>query len=211
MGGMAAQIPIKGDEAANQQAMERVYADKKREALAGHDGTWVAHPGLIPIALDAFDQYMPGANQLDKIPDSVTITSEDLLKVPAGDITETGVRNNISVALLYLESWLMGNGCVPIRYLMEDAATAEICRAQLWQWLKFSAPLADGSKLNATLMHKWMNEEYKLLIDEYDKAGRRTDSLATAKELLEKMIFNVSFDEFLTTQAYPYLIHTKDH
>lgn len=207
MGGMAAQIPIKGDEKANQEAMARVFADKQREALAGHDGTWVAHPGLIPIAFEAFEEIMPQANQLSKIPDVSNISSQDLLSVPPGKITEIGVRTNITVALLYLESWLMGNGCVPIRNLMEDAATAEICRAQLWQWLKFSALLSNGSVLNASLLQRLFLEEYDLLFQINTKEGRSTESLATARTLLEEMVFNASFNDFLTNPAYPYLIN----
>lgn len=209
MGGMAAQIPIKGNEAANREAMDRVYADKKREALAGHDGTWVAHPGLIPIALEAFDEIMPQANQLNKTPDERHITAKDLLSVPNGDISEAGVRNNITVALLYLEAWLSGNGCVPIRNLMEDAATAEICRAQLWQWLKFSAALSNGHKLTAPLLHQWIEEEYDSLLQNYRDKQSDSESLTRAKDLMEQMIFNESFDEFLTNLAYPYLILVK--
>jgi malate synthase len=202
MGGMAAQIPIKGDEQANKEAMDRVAADKRREVLAGHDGTWVAHPGLIPIALEAFDEMMPMANQLTKIPDVSKITAQDLLSVPAGDITEQGVRNNITVALLYLNAWLSGNGCVPIRNLMEDAATAEICRAQLWQWLRFTASLSNGSKLTAALLHQWIDDEYDILLQDDGNEQSGSESLITAKKLLEQMIFSEFFDEFLTNQAY---------
>jgi malate synthase len=209
MGGMAAQIPIKGDNKANQEAMERVYEDKLREALAGHDGTWVAHPGLIAIALEAFDQIMPQPNQLTKIPAGVDILSQDLLAVPEGDITETGVRNNIIVALLYLESWLLGNGCVPIRNLMEDAATAEICRAQLWQWVHFNALLSNGEHLTPSLMHLWLDEEFDKLLIQLANKNQNTQALIIAKELLENMIFNANFDDFLTTKAYPYLINPR--
>lgn len=202
MGGMAAQIPIKGDEKANEEAMERVYNDKLREAVAGHDGTWVAHPGLIPVALRAFDEFMPQANQLTKIPDSTSIDAGDLLSVPKGEITELGVRSNIRVALLYLEAWIEGNGCVPIRNLMEDAATAEICRAQLWQWLKFSARLNNGGQLTPALLHQWIDEEY-------DSVSSGTKSLIIAKQLMEQMVFNPSFDEFLTQRAYPHLMSAK--
>ena len=202
MGGMAAQIPIKGDDKANEEAMERVYNDKLREALAGHDGTWVAHPGLIPVALSAFDELMPQANQLTKIPDIRSIEAGDLLSVPIGEITEQGVRNNIRVALLYLEAWIEGNGCVPIRNLMEDAATAEICRAQLWQWLKFSARLNNGGQLTPALLHQWIDEEY-------DSISSGTKSLITAKQLMEQMVFSPSFDEFLTQRAYPHLMSAK--
>ncbi len=210
MGGMAAQIPIKHDEQANQRAMDQVYADKKREVLAGHDGTWVAHPGLIPVALKAFDEFMPAANQLDNIPEG-QISEADLLAVPEGEITEQGVRGNIVVGILYLESWLKGNGCVPIRNLMEDAATAEICRAQLWQWLKFSASLNNGSKLTSELVQRWIDEEYEHLNDEYHEAGKNSDYLKMTKELFEQMIFNQRFDDFLTIKAYSHLIKPKDY
>ena len=209
MGGMAAQIPVKQDEKANQEAMARVYADKQREAQAGHDGTWVAHPGLIPIALEAFDKYMPEANQLSKMPDVSALSSRDLLAVPAGDVSEQGVRTNITVALLYLESWLTGNGCVPIRNLMEDAATAEICRAQLWQWLKFSARLSDGNVLNPALLQRFFEEEYQLLHAQHLKEERPTEALSKADTLLRKMVFDPVFCDFLTTQAYDNLINQK--
>ena len=141
MGGMAAQIPIKNDPAANQAALEKVRQDKLREVWAGHDGTWVAHPGLVPVAREVFDTYMPFPNQIDKKPvtESRTISSADLLTVPEGAITQEGLNRNIDVGLQYLATWLCGNGCVPIYNLMEDAATAEISRAQVWQWIKYEA------------------------------------------------------------------------
>lgn len=206
MGGMAAQIPIKGNEQANQEAMERVYADKRREALAGHDGTWVAHPALIPIALKAFDEVMPAANQLSRVPDVSHLRAHDLLSVPVGEITQAGIRTNITVGLLYLEAWLDGNGCVPIRNLMEDAATAEICRAQLWQWLKFSALLNDGTQLTASLLQQWFDDEYNVIVHDRGLSQNSSKSLTTAKVLMEDMIFNESFDDFLTTKAFPHLI-----
>lgn len=206
MGGMAAQIPIKGDEKANQDAMNLVFTDKEREVKAGHDGTWVAHPGLIPVALEAFNKIMPQANQLSKMVDASAITAKDLISVPQGEITEKGVRTNISVALLYLESWLTGNGCVPIHNLMEDAATAEISRAQLWQWLKFSASLSNGTRLSPELMRKLFNEEYELLLKNNQKENKRLESLTKAKELLEQLVFSPQFNDFLTTSAYPYLM-----
>ena len=135
MGGMAAQIPISGDAAANESAMERVRADKLREVRAGHDGTWVAHPGLIPIAQAIFDEHMPAPNQLQRLREDVVVTRDDLIAAPAGTISRTGFLNNIDVCVRYLAAWLDGLGCVPIHHLMEDAATAEISRAQLWQWL----------------------------------------------------------------------------
>ena len=136
IGGMAAQIPIKDDPAANEAAIEKVRQDKLREVADGHDGTWVAHPGQVPVAMQVFDQHMPTANQLHRRRDDVQVTAADLLQVPDGPITEAGLRININVGLLYLESWLRGNGCVPIHNLMEDAATAEICRTQIWQWIR---------------------------------------------------------------------------
>ena len=144
MGGMAAQIPIKSDPEANGQALEKVRADKLREVRAGHDGTWVAHPGLVPLAKEIFDEYMPEPNQIWRRREGVHVTAQDLLTVPVGSITEAGLRRNIDVGIRYLESWLRGGGCVPIYNLMEDAATAEICRVQVWQWVKFGATLEDG-------------------------------------------------------------------
>ncbi len=140
MGGMAAQIPIKGDPAANQHALDKVRQDKLREVRAGHDGTWVAHPGLVSVAKEIFDAYMTGPNQLDRRP-QIKITAADLLAVPDGEITEAGLRWNIDVGIQYVEAWLRGSGCVPIYNLMEDAATAEICRAQVWQWVHHGAQL----------------------------------------------------------------------
>ena len=135
MGGMAAQIPIKGNDNANQSAMSKVLDDKMREAKAGHDGTWVAHPGLASIAFKAFDKQIGnGLNQLHILREDVEIQQEDLLKVPTGNITEDGIRHNICVGIQYIHAWINGNGCVPLYNLMEDAATAEICRSQLWQW-----------------------------------------------------------------------------
>ena len=139
MGGMAAQIPIKNDPEGNEKALEKVRQDKLREVRAGHDGTWVAHPALVRVAKEVFDQYMPQANQISLRRDDVRISQADLLKVPAGEITEQGLRLNVDVGIQYLEAWLGGNGAVPIYNLMEDAATAEISRAQVWQWLRHVA------------------------------------------------------------------------
>ncbi|CDZ78314.1 Malate synthase A [Legionella massiliensis] len=207
MGGMAAQIPIKGNEAANNAALEKVYADKLREASAGHDGTWVAHPGLIPIALKAFDELMPTANQIDKPQPVYSIAQADLLEVPDGSITEQGIRNNISVGVLYLNSWLMGNGCVPINNLMEDAATAEICRSQLWQWLKFSATLNDGRQLDNTLFSKFADSEFTKIKEGTDKESFANSAYEEAFRLFVDMIRNEEFDEFLTLPAYLMLVN----
>src|SRR5688500_4085832 len=135
MGGSAAQIPIKNDPIANEQALAKVRADKEREASDGHDGTWVAHPGLVPIAREIFDRLMQTPNQMHRKRNDVRVTAQDLLAIPQGQITEAGLRNDVSVSLQYMAAWLSGNGCVPIYNLMEDAATAEIARAQIWQWI----------------------------------------------------------------------------
>ncbi len=159
MGGMAAQIPIKNNPQANDEALARVLADKEREATDGHDGTWVAHPGLVPVALQAFDKHMPQANQISRLREDVNVTAADLLKVPAGTITEDGLRANMRVGIQYLEAWLGGLGCVPLYNLMEDAATAEISRSQVWQWLKYGAPLADGRKITPQLYDELLPQE----------------------------------------------------
>ena len=151
MGGMAAQIPIKNDPAANEAALAKVRADKLREVKAGHDGTWVAHPGLVPIAMEIFDAGMPQPNQIATAMPTAEITAKDLLTVPEGPVTEKGLRQNLNVGILYLEAWLRGNGCVPLYNLMEDAATSEISRTQVWQWLKNRVTLADGRTLTPEL------------------------------------------------------------
>jgi malate synthase len=190
MGGMAAQVPIKNDPAANEQALEKVRQDKLREVKAGHDGTWVAHPGLVPIAKEIFDAHMKGPNQIGVKREHVNITAKDLLEVPPGTITEAGLRLNIDVGLQYLEAWLRGVGCVPIYNLMEDAATAEICRAQVWQWIKHGAKLDDGRTVTAELVLK--------LTDEQARPGQATP-------LFKQMMTSPDFDEFLTLGAYKYI------
>ena len=159
MGGMAAFIPIKSDPVANEKAIAQVRADKEREASDGHDGTWVAHPGLVPVAMEIFDRLMPGPNQIDKKLADYHATAADLLQVPTGEITEAGVRQNIAVGLGYQEAWLRGIGCVPLFNLMEDAATAEISRAQLWQWIYHGAHLKDGRKVDFALCDAIIQEE----------------------------------------------------
>ena len=206
MGGMAAQIPIKNDEKANEEALARVRADKHREATDGHDGTWVAHPGLVAIAMEEFDAVMKGPNQIDRKREDVHVTAADLIAMPSGTITEAGVRNNISVSLQYMESWLRGNGCVPIFNLMEDAATTEIARSQIWQWLHSSkAVLDDGRTIDTNLFHQLMTEELdkiKTAIGAQQYASRR---FQTAAELIDKIITDDQFVEFLTLPAYQYL------
>ena len=202
MGGMAAQIPIKADPAANEAAMAKVLADKEREAADGHDGTWVAHPGLIPVALQAFDRLMPGPNQLSRQREDVHVTAAELLASPAGTVTEAGVRTNLSVGVQYLEAWLGGLGCVPLYNLMEDAATCEISRAQLWQWLKYGAVLADGRPFTAALCDRLLAEELQRIrgeigADRYDR-GRFPEASA----LFARMVRSPVLDEFLTLPAY---------
>src|SRR6266481_5409191 len=159
IGGMAAQIPIKHDPAANEAAMEKVRQDKLREVRAGHDGTWVAHPALVPVAAHVFDASMPGPNQLHVTRDDVRVAASDLLAVPEGEISAAGLRTNVDVGIQYLESWLRGVGCVPIYNLMEDAATAEISRSQVWQWVRHGAHLADGRAVTQQLVASIVAEE----------------------------------------------------
>ena len=196
MGGMAAQIPIKNDQAANEKAIDKVRQDKLREVKAGHDGTWVAHPGLVPIAKQVFDDHMKEANQISRRPDPVRVTAEDLLSVVHGDNTFEGLRWNIDVGLQYLESWLRGSGCVPIYNLMEDAATAEISRAQVWQWIKHGAVLSDGRKVTQSLVRAVVTEKKNVL------GGARMEAAA---RIYEKMMTNPEFPEFLTLVAYDYI------
>jgi malate synthase len=196
MGGMAAQIPIKNDPAANEKALDKVRQDKLREVNAGHDGTWVAHPGLVPIAKGIFDAHMKDANQISRRREAVRISAKDLLAVPEGTVTEEGLRWNIDVGLQYLESWLRGSGCVPIYNLMEDAATAEICRAQVWQWLRHGAKLSEGRPVNQEIVRKVIAEQKSKL-----QGGR----IAEAAEIYERMITSPDFAEFLTLVAYDYI------
>jgi len=191
MGGMAAQIPIKNDPAANEAALEKVRQDKLREVRAGHDGTWVAHPGLVPVAAQVFDAGMPGPNQLHVARDDVRVTASDLLAVPEGEITEAGLRTNVDVGIQYLESWLRGSGCVPIYNLMEDAATAEISRSQVWQWMRHGARLADGRVVTERLVQQFIHELFP------------RESLAT--RLFHQLMTGSDFPEFLTVVAYEHL------
>jgi malate synthase len=205
IGGMAAQIPIKGDAEANDQALAKVRADKEREAGDGHDGTWVAHPGLVKIAKDIFDEAMPQANQVGRMLGNVTITAADLLAVPEGDITESGVRANLSIGIQYTAAWLSGLGCVPLNNLMEDAATAEISRSQLWQWRRHGAKLDDGRTIDDALIRTLMYEELSK-ITAAEQAMFGEDELKAARDLFEKLIFEDDFTEFLTLPAYEHLV-----
>jgi malate synthase len=196
MGGMAAQIPIKNDPAATEKALEKVRQDKQREVLAGHDGTWVAHPGLVPIAKKVFDAYMKTPNQIGRKRDDVHITSKDLLTIPEGQITEQGFRWNIDVGLQYLESWLRGSGCVPIYNLMEGAGTAEICRSQVWQWAKHGARLSDGRPITHEMIRQCIGEQ---------KDNFRRGRIAEAADIFQRMMTSADFAEFLTLEAYDYI------
>lgn len=204
IGGMAAQIPVKNDDEANNVAFEKVRSDKEREVKNGHDGTWVAHPALVSVAKEIFDQYMPSQNQIDKKVE-YHITESDLLEIPKGEITEKGVRKNINVGILYLESWLMGVGAAAIYNLMEDAATAEISRTQIWQWLKNEAVLSDDRTLTRSMVLQWETEEMDR-IEKYVGEDRfKHGKFNLAKELFNELIFSENFEEFLTLKAYPFI------
>ena len=207
MGGMAAQIPIKGDAAANEAALEKVRADKVREATDGCDGTWVAHPGLVALAKAVFDQHMPTPNQVHRKRNDVAVTARDLLDFqPEKPITEAGLRNNICVGIQYLGAWLAGNGCVPVFNLMEDAATAEISRSQIWQWIRSpKGVLDDGRKVTRELVRKLLPEELArvrtLLGVEGWAAGRYDD----AARLFDRLVTSDDYVEFLTLAGYEWL------
>ncbi len=205
MGGMAAQIPIRNDLAANEAAMKKVAADKQREANAGHDGTWIAHPGLADIARSAFDSVMPGPNQVDRPLSNVQITADDLLRVPTGQITEDGLRHNIRVGVQYLEAWLRGNGCVPLYDLMEDAATAEISRAQIWQWIHHGCKTQDGQVITTDRFERLLTEELARIHREIGLTRASTGVFPTAARLFSLMAQSDYFDEFLTLPAYEHL------
>ncbi|HEY6451034.1 MAG TPA: malate synthase A [Steroidobacteraceae bacterium] len=205
MGGMAAQIPIRDDPSANAAAMERVRADKLREARAGHDGTWIAHPALAALARQAFDGIMPGPNQLSAGREEVRVGAADLLRVPDGQITEAGIRLNIRVGVQYLEAWLGGEGCVPLYHLMEDAATAEICRAQLWQWLRHGAPTTDGRVFTAERFYELLSQELERIHLEVGSARTLSGVFPTATRLFAGMVTGEEFDEFMTLPAYELL------
>jgi malate synthase len=195
MGGMAAQIPIKNDPAANEAATKKVETDKLREVRAGHDGTWVAHPGLVEVAKRIFDQHMKGPHQIDNKREDVDKTAADLLEVPRGEVTEQGVRQNINVGILYLEAWLGGSGAVPLYNLMEDAATAEISRTQLWQWIHHG------------LITRQRYEEIR--DEELRKIGSRPH-LDVAVKIFDQLILNDELADFLTLPAYEELLKLKE-
>jgi malate synthase len=205
IGGMAAQLPRRGDPVVNEAAMAKVRADKLREARAGHDGTWIAHPALAPIATEVFDALMPGPNQLHVMRDDVSVSAADLLKVPQGAITESGLRQNIRVGLQYIEAWLGGSGCVPIYHLMEDTATAEICRAQLWQWLHHEARTSDGKLFTPERFDQLLGEEIEHIHAEVGSARMLAGVFPSAARLFSSMVKSDTFDDFMTLPAYDLL------
>ena len=205
MGGMAAQIPIKNDPVASEAALQKVREDKHREVQAGHDGTWVAHPGLVPVAMEIFDKHMPTPNQIHRKRDDVHVTAADLLTVPDGFITEDGLKINIDVGIQYLESWLMGNGCVPIYNLMEDAATAEISRTQVWQWLHHGAKLDDGRTITRDLVRATIASQLKHIRSITGDARYDAGRFPLAAQLFEEMMLSNDLREFLTLAAYDHI------
>ncbi|NRD77704.1 malate synthase A [Bacillus sp. BRMEA1] len=207
MGGMAAQIPIKNNPQANEEAYAKVRADKEREARDGHDGTWVAHPGLVPVAMEVFNREMPTPNQIHTPKQQkITVTAQDLLEIPNGTITEEGVRTNINVGIQYVASWLAGRGAVPIHNLMEDAATAEISRAQLWQWIRHpKGLLKDGRKITAEMYQELKQEELEKIKQEIGAENIVSGHLDAAEKLFDRLILNDEFVDFLTLPGYELL------
>jgi malate synthase len=205
MGGMAAQIPIKNDSEANERALQQVREDKLREVKAGHDGTWVAHPALVPLAKEIFDAHMRAPHQIGRKRADVSVGRDDLVAVPDGDITETGLRHNIDVAIQYLAAWLSGSGCVPIYHLMEDAATAEISRSQVWQWVRHGARLADGRAVTPELVERALAEELDRLKERLGDlpAAERLDSAAG---IIRDIVLEPRFTDFMTLVAYEHIV-----
>ncbi len=206
IGGMAAQIPIKNDPEANEAALAKVREDKVREARDGHDGTWVAHPGLVGLAMEEFDKEMPAPNQIDKKREDVHVTVKDLLKLPDGTITETGLRNNVSVSIQYMATWLSGTGSVPINHLMEDAATAEIARTQIWQWVHHPRGiLDDGREVTADMFKVIQKEELQKIREAVGPDPFKSGNYEKAAGLLSEIILTEDLVEFLTLRAYEHL------
>lgn len=205
IGGMAAQIPIKNDEEANQIAFDKVKADKEREVKNGHDGTWVAHPALVPLAMKVFNENMPTKNQIHVKRNELNITEAQLLELPKGTVTENGVRKNINVGILYVESWLMGIGAAALYNLMEDAATAEISRAQLWHWLNKKVTLDNGKVCSAELYKTYIPEELAKIKEYVGEERYAKGKFELATQLFTEMILSETLDEFLTLKAYEYI------
>lgn len=205
MGGMAAQIPIKNDEAANNIAIEKVRQDKLREVKNGHDGTWVAHPGLVKVAMDIFNEHMPNPNQIEVKREDVVADAKALIEIPEGTITEVGVRKNINVGILYIESWLRGNGAAAIYNLMEDAATAEISRTQLWQWINHGATLDDGREITYKMYQELLPQELDKIREYVGEENYKNGKFERAIQLFDQLISEDTLEEFLTLNAYQYL------
>jgi malate synthase len=205
IGGMAAQIPIKNDEEANAIAFNKVNADKEREAKNGHDGTWVAHPDLVSIAMNVFDKYMPTKNQIHIKREDVNVTEADLLEAPKGTITEEGIRKNINVSILYLASWLNGQGAAALHHLMEDAATAEISRSQLWQWLENKVTLDNGKVLTEKYYDRLAIEEFEKIKNYVGENNYENGKYRLAEQLLDILVVNHKFIDFLTIPGYKYI------
>jgi malate synthase len=203
IGGMAAQNPIKNDEEANERALAKVRTDKEREVQDGHDGTWVAHPALVPLATEIFDRHMPGPNQLEKTLPDVHVTAADLLQVVKGKITRHGLRENINVAVQYMASWLDGNGCVPINNLMEDAATAEISRAQVWQWVHHATGILDeGHNITYDMFRNLLREEMDAIRESVGDERFEAGNYRRAAQLMDAITRQEEFASFLTLAAY---------
>ena len=201
MGGMAAQIPIKDNPAANEAALTKVRADKLREVNAGHDGTWVAHPDLVKLAKEIFDKQMPQANQLYVRREDVHVTAADLISTAGfekGAITDKGLHMNVNVALQYMEAWLRGFGCVPIHNLMEDAATAEISRSQIWQWVRHSARTKEGRAVTPDYVSQVLDEEVDLIRKELGEAQFAKSKFELAKKFLAGTTLGRDYADFLT-------------
>ncbi|MFQ5746312.1 MAG: malate synthase A [Gemmatimonadota bacterium] len=205
IGGMAAQIPIRSDPEANRVALEKVRADKLREVRDGHDGTWVAHPGLVPVAREVFESHMEGPNQLHRMREDVLVSAEDLLRLPEGTRTERGLRWNVRVGVQYLEAWLRGSGCVPLYHLMEDAATAEISRAQVWQWIRHGATLEDGRVVTPELLRTVLREELASIREEIGEERMASGRFEEAAHLFARLSESRELVEFLTIPAYEQL------
>jgi malate synthase len=206
MGGMAAQIPDRRNPEINEAALQKVRADKEREAKAGHDGTWVAHPDLVPVANGVFDQFMPRPNQLDTMRQDVTVGQRELLEVHQGTRTEAGLRENIRVGVQYIEAWLRGRGAVPLYNLMEDAATAEISRSQIWQQLHFNAALEDGQKVTRELFDRCLGEEMERVRGEVGADAYAAGRFPEAIELFRTMSTSAELVPFLTLPAYRLIV-----
>ena len=205
MGGMAAQIPIKNDEEANNLAIAKVIADKEQEVKNGHDGTWVAHPGLVSVAMDVFNENMPTKNQIHISRDDVKVDEKDLVEMPKGTITEEGIRKNINVGILYIESWLRGNGAAALYNLMEDAATAEISRTQVWHWLHNNVQLEDGRTFNQEMYQQFKKEELEKIKDLVGENSFEKGKFTLAIELFDELVLSKEYKEFLTLSAYNYI------